>query len=87
MKTVPARGVPAAAGRTPDWRPSITNHQIPGYPFGRMDDEIPEPVATFLDQAEAVFYEYDEGYVDPDAALSRLGDHVGDLRDAYEDEE
>jgi hypothetical protein len=50
-----------------------------------MDDETPDAVATFLDQAESVFHDYDEGYLDPDAALSRLGDHVSDLRDAYEE--
>jgi hypothetical protein len=48
-------------------------------------DETPEAVAAFIDAAEDVYYEYNEGYLDPDAALSRLGDHVAELRDAYED--
>jgi hypothetical protein len=48
------------------------------------DDEITEAVDEFLDRAESVFHDYDEGYVDPDAALSRLGDHVSELRDVYE---
>jgi hypothetical protein len=48
-------------------------------------DQTPEPVAAFVDAAEQVFYEYNEGYLDPDAALSRLGDHVAELRDTYDD--
>lgn len=50
------------------------------------DDEMPPPVETFLEQVEGVYLEYDEGYLDPDAALSVLGDHVSELRDAYEGE-
>jgi hypothetical protein len=49
------------------------------------EGEAPAPVAEFVDAAEQIYYEYNEGYLDPDAALSRLGDHVADLRDAYED--
>jgi hypothetical protein len=48
--------------------------------------ETPAAVAEFIDAAEQIFYEYNEGYLDPDAALSRLGDHVGELRDTYEDD-
>jgi hypothetical protein len=51
-----------------------------------MDDDIPEAVAEFLDAAERVYDEYDDGYVDADTALSQLGDHVSTLRDAYEGE-
>ncbi len=47
--------------------------------------ETPEAVAEFIDAAEEIYYEYNEGYLDPDAALSRLGDHVAELRDTYED--
>jgi hypothetical protein len=54
--------------------------------YGDMADETPEPVAEFIDAAEQIYYEYNEGYLDPDAALSRLGDHVAELRDTYEDE-
>lgn len=50
-----------------------------------MSEEMPEPVDTFLEKAERVFHDYDDGYLDPDAALSLLGDHVSDLRDTYED--
>jgi hypothetical protein len=48
--------------------------------------ETPAAVAEFIDAAEQIYYEYNEGYLDPDAALSRLGDHVGELRDTYEDD-
>ncbi|WP_248896930.1 hypothetical protein [Haloplanus halobius] len=51
------------------------------------DDELEDEVAAFLDVAERVYDEYDDGYIDADAALSRLGDHVSDLRDAYEGDE
>ncbi|MFB6107324.1 MAG: hypothetical protein ABEJ82_00585 [Haloplanus sp.] len=46
--------------------------------------DLEASVETFLDSAERVYDEYDDGYVDADAALSRLGDHVADLRDDYE---
>ncbi|WP_372912753.1 hypothetical protein [Salinigranum sp.] len=49
------------------------------------EDETPEAVTEFIDAAEQIYYEYNEGYLDPDAALSRLGDHVAELRDTYED--
>ncbi|AUV81897.1 hypothetical protein C2R22_09750 [Salinigranum rubrum] len=48
-------------------------------------DEPPEAVREFIDAAEQIYYEYNEGYLDPDAALSRLGDHVAELRDTYEE--
>jgi hypothetical protein len=51
------------------------------------DEDLAEAVETFVDQAETVYQEYDEGYLDPDAALSRLGDYIGDLRDTYEGDE
>jgi len=50
------------------------------------DDELDAAVATFLDATERVYDEYDDGYIDADAALSQLGDHVSTLRDAHEDE-
>lgn len=49
------------------------------------ETEPPEAVAEFIDAAEDIYYEYNEGYLDPDAALSRLGDHVAELRDTYEE--
>jgi len=47
-------------------------------------EETPEAVGRFIDQAESVFHEYEEGYLDPDSALSLLGDHISELRDTYE---
>ncbi|MFB6129753.1 MAG: hypothetical protein ABEJ28_02920 [Salinigranum sp.] len=46
---------------------------------------MPEPVRQFVEQVEHVYDEYDEGYVDPDAALSVIGDHLTELRDAYDE--
>lgn len=39
-------------------------------------------VDAFLDEAEAVFEEYDQGYVDADVALSRLRRGIDDLASA-----
>jgi hypothetical protein len=52
-----------------------------------MSDDLADAVETFVEEAESVYDEYDEGYLDPDAALSRLGDHIADLRDTYEGDE
>jgi hypothetical protein len=41
-------------------------------------------VETFLADAETVFEEYDQGYVDADAALRRLRRHVEDLAESGE---
>jgi hypothetical protein len=49
-----------------------------------MDDDLEEAVETFLQRADAVYGEYDQGYVDADAALSVLEDHLDDLREAAE---
>ena len=51
-----------------------------------MSEAIDDAVETFLDEAEKVFGEYDDGYMDADAALELLGDHVSELRDTYEGE-
>ncbi len=51
-----------------------------------MDDELDDAVETFIDSAENVFDEYDDGYMDADAALELLGDYVSELRDTYEGE-
>jgi len=47
-------------------------------------DDTPPAVERFIDQSESVFHEYEEGYLDPDSALSLLGDHISELRDTYE---
>lgn len=47
-------------------------------------DELEEAVETFLHEAEEVMGEYDQGYMDADAALGLLTDHIEDLEDAYD---
>jgi hypothetical protein len=51
------------------------------------EDEVARAVEQFVEQAEEIYHEYDEGYLDPDAALSRLGDHIAELRDTQEGDE
>jgi hypothetical protein len=46
--------------------------------------ETEPAVETFLDRADAVFEDYENGYVDPDAALSTLESHVDTLREERE---
>lgn len=41
-------------------------------------------VTEFLDRAEAVFEDYENGYADPDAALETLEAHVQSLRETVE---
>ena len=48
-----------------------------------MADSEPA-VETFLDKADAVFADYENGYTDPDAALAVLESHVDSLRDDLE---
>ena len=43
-----------------------------------------EAVADFLDDADTVLSEYDQGYMDADAALTRLISSIDDLRAARE---
>jgi hypothetical protein len=40
-----------------------------------------ERLAAFLGEAETVFEEYDQGYMDADAALRRLRGHIDELRE------
>lgn len=49
-----------------------------------MDDELEDAVETFLRRTDTVYGEYDQGYVDADAALSVLEDHVEELREVAE---
>jgi hypothetical protein len=41
-------------------------------------------VETFLDRADAVFEDYENGYTNPDAALATLESHVDALREDLE---
>jgi hypothetical protein len=38
-----------------------------------------DAVEEFLAEAETVFEEYDQGYMNPDVALERLRGHIDDL--------
>lgn len=49
-----------------------------------MSDELETAVESFLDDADTVFGEYDQGYMDADAALSLLRDHIEELEEEYE---
>ncbi|WP_433624402.1 hypothetical protein [Halomicrococcus sp. NG-SE-24] len=46
--------------------------------------DFEDAVEQFLQDADAVYDEYDQGYVDADAALSMLDDRLNDLRAAVE---
>lgn len=46
--------------------------------------ETETAVAAFLDEAETIFGEYDQGYMDADAALRRLRTEIDDLEDTIE---
>ena len=50
-----------------------------------MADELSEAVELFLDDADDALDEYEQGYMDADAALSLLDSYVDDLRDEYDD--
>lgn len=46
-----------------------------------------EAVEEFLEAADDVLGEYEQGYMDADAALSRLSVRIEDLRDAVDEGE
>ena len=48
-------------------------------------DDLGGAVETFLDDADTVYSEYDQGYMNADVALSQLRDCVEDLRDEFEE--
>lgn len=45
--------------------------------------ELDDTVEEFLDNVDDVYAEYDQGYMDADAALSILEDHLDDLREEF----
>ena len=49
-----------------------------------MSDDLETAVETFLSEAETVFGEYEQGYMDADAALSRIEASLEPLRDAHD---
>jgi hypothetical protein len=42
-------------------------------------------IEEFLNATDTVLEEYDQGYVDADATLSKVRAHVAEVRDAVED--
>jgi hypothetical protein len=46
-----------------------------------MTDDLDDAVAEFLEEADAVYGEYDQGYMDADAALSLLSSRIEELRE------
>ncbi|SEH64923.1 MULTISPECIES: hypothetical protein [Halopenitus] len=52
-----------------------------------MSEDLPEAVEQFLEATDTALSEYDQGYVDADATLSVVRDHVETLRETAADEE
>jgi hypothetical protein len=50
-----------------------------------MADELEDAVSTFLSDVDTAHGEYERGYVDADATLELVMNHVEDLREAYEE--
>jgi len=44
-----------------------------------------DAVEEFLDKSDSALDEYDKGYVDADATVQILRDHLSDLREATEE--
>lgn len=44
--------------------------------------DLTDSLERFLDGADDVYAEYDQGYVDADAALAQLEDHLDELEEA-----
>ncbi|MEF8800230.1 MAG: hypothetical protein V5A38_07720 [Halolamina sp.] len=49
-----------------------------------MSDDLDDAVAEFLDETDTVYGEYEQGYMDADAALSLLESHIETLRERAE---
>ncbi|WP_202594640.1 hypothetical protein [Halolamina sediminis] len=50
-----------------------------------MTDNADEAVAEFLDAADTVYEEYDQGYMNADVALSQLESRIETLQEATEE--
>lgn len=46
--------------------------------------DLEDAVSEFLREADAVYEDYERGYVDADAALATLESHIEELTDAVE---
>ncbi len=49
------------------------------------DTDLDAAVSEFLETADTVLAEYDQGYMDADAALAVLESRIADLRDAHDE--
>lgn len=50
-----------------------------------MSDDLEPAVRTFLAEADAIYDEYDQGYMDADVAMSRLRTATRELHEAVEE--
>lgn len=50
-----------------------------------MSDDTDDAVEQFLDAADTVYGEYDQGYMNADVALSQLESRIETLREAVEE--
>ncbi|KPN30584.1 hypothetical protein SY89_01319 [Halolamina pelagica] len=50
-----------------------------------MSEEPEDAVAAFLDAADKVYSEYDQGYMNADVALSQLETRIETLRESVEE--
>jgi hypothetical protein len=50
-----------------------------------MSDETEDAVDTFLDAADTVYSEYEQGYMNADVALSQLETRIETLREEVEE--
>ena len=46
--------------------------------------DLEDAVEEFLDEADTVYGEYEQGYMNADVALDRLETHIEDLRTEHE---
>ena len=65
--------------------PADRNWQASGPPKVGMSEQLQPAVEAFLTEADTVFEEYDQGYMDADAALSRIDAALPELREAIEE--
>jgi hypothetical protein len=54
---------------------------LPSESVIRPMSDTEDAVAEFLDEADTVFGEYDQGYMNADVALERLENHIDALRE------
>ena len=50
-----------------------------------MSDDPEQAIETFLDAADTVYGEYEQGYMNADVALSQLETRIATLRESVEE--